>query len=1096
MRKRTLTLALLCICCGSVALNAANVKVTMNNVSKTMSLVSESTGEAVDAGTPSGMVYSFDVPAGKYELSGIAADGKTINGTIGITVAEKSEPQEFKIITCTVYATNDKNTWTVENGDYTLDVKVTSREGESQSITLGNSVTAGRHTFLAHNGNSYYVAMIPGKKRESEGYTTLYKSGTLTANVNVSGAIPKGENYTVSVPLAAEFRLNMKFSHFDDFTPVEPIAVENFEGVKKLTYYISQGQVYNFRSWIPGKLTRAGYFTMSADAAKRPALEFTESDYDHDPSAFNHDPKSNEGYETGGIFININERGHLLLEEGEKFKLHSMRTWEISDNSTNNYFMEPDFHYRVINLDGKPSSGVVEISSKPGSAWAELKAVGKGEAIVLVTYDALGVNYYTGAEKKPYMGGELWGAIWPENTAAFVVSVGCKESLAEPKMLLNEKYNMNTLRLAGNNVDAEHDVFYYLDNEEGANYSFKPSNVAEVTMAYPTIGERMVTYTGFGKEGVTLNADGSYTLLLRHGRQIVKLTDNSGNSVYQVITAKRCHREIINVSRPGSRIFQPGDQVKIQYSGLFHPANKIAGIYNMSAYVTYNGIPNGTSLILGAGQYTFASVASAQAVTIDIPADHNVEAGPQVIMNEGVIQVNGYGDPIGNHRNIDDVAGRSPNFTAVPHKTYFGTLPDVAIPLSAVRNFRIKTVCNIEGADIKLSFDGMTLAPDQDGYYSGTYGTYDIVAVKNGYRCFRASYQIGDDAEGLQTFEIAMTEADDAWDGKTKTKPEIVENVYQISKGSELAWLAANVNESGTAVRAKVVNDIDLGDFEWTPVGISGSKAFTGSFDGAGHIVKGLYVNNEKTQYQGLFGYVKGSSAERTSIRGVTVEGTVRAKAYAGGLAGYVAGDVDIDRCVSLVDVTGSGNNLGGIAGYSAVNTSIIKNCYNKGRITGAGNCGGIVGGHSSKGVKVENVFNLGEIVCQKNAGACVGSSYTKEGLKNVFAVSEYDRSDHHTLVTPEQMASGEIAYRLGEAFGQEIGKEKHPVIGGKTVLYDSKSGRYYNESDISSADELKTENAEPETYYNIEGIPSSKPYRGLNIVKMSDGSVRKLPVR
>ncbi len=63
----------------------------------------------------------------------------------------------------------------------------------------------------------------------------------------------------------------------------------------------------------------------------------------------------------------------------------------------------------------------------------------------------------------------------------------------------------------------------------------------------------------------------------------------------------------MNVNRPGSKIFQPGDQLAIQYSGLRHPANKLAGIYNMSAYVTYNGVPNGTSLILSANQYKFGS---------------------------------------------------------------------------------------------------------------------------------------------------------------------------------------------------------------------------------------------------------------------------------------------------------------------------------------------------------------------------------------------------------------------------------------------------------------------------------------------------------
>lgn len=1095
MNKKVLLSALMCMYGGCAAINAANVKVTMNAVSKTMTLVSATTGEAIDTGEPDGMIYSFDVPAGKYILSGFATDGKTLNGTIEMRVADTTELQEFKIITNTAYVTNDKNTWRVENGDYTFEVKVTSREGETQVITPGSSITAGRHTFLAFNGNSYYASFIPGASRKAEGYTTLYKSGTLTGNVNVSGVIPKGENYTVTVPEDAELQLNMKFAHFVDFTPVEPIEVTTEGGKRKLTYYLAQGQIYNYRTWIPGKLTRAGYFTMTADAAKRPVIEFSNDDYNMDPAAINHDPTANDGYETGGIFININERGHLSMSKGETFRLHSMRTWELTDNSTNNYFIEPDFHYTVIGLDGQPCDDLLEITSRPGSAWADIKAKGQGEAIVLVTYDAIGLNYYSNNEKKPYLGGEFWGAIWPENTAAFVVTVGTPGSAVKPNMTLNKNYNMNTLRLAGNNVDAEHDVFYYLDTEDGASYSFKPENVTEVTMAYPAIGERMATYTGFGHEGVTRNEDGSYTLLLRHGRQIVKLTDAAGNSVYQVLTAKECHREIINVKRPDSKIFQPGDEVKVQYSGLFHPANKIAGIYNMSAYVTYNGNPNGTSLILGSGQYTFGSAPSAQAVSINIPADHDVSTQPQIVMNEGVIQVNGYGDPIGNHRNIDDVAGRSPNFTAVPHKTYFGMIPDLVISLSETKEFSIKTVCNVDDADISISFNGKLLTPDAEGLYSGTYGLYEVTAAKKGYRCMRAVYNIDDNAEGIQIFDIALEEAPDAWDGQTKTEPEAVDGIYQVACGDELAWIADKVN-SGTAIKAEIVKEIDLGNYDWTPIGNSAAKAFTGTMKGNGHTVRGLYINNKTAQYLGLFGYAKGSESSPASISGIIVDGSVSAKSYAGGILGYANAYVYIDRCANLAEVSGTSNNVGGIAGYVSATTSRITNCYNKGDITGTGNCGGIAGGHASAGINVENVFNLGEINCPKNAGACVGSTYAKTGLSNAFAVKNYDKTDNHTLVTDDQMKSGEIAYRLGNAFGQLIGQDNHPVFGGKEVLYDENNDKYYNEGVDTGTENIDIDTATPTMYYNLEGIPSVTPYEGMNIIHFSDGSVRKLIIR
>ena len=101
----------------------------------------------------------------------------------------------------------------------------------------------------------------------------------------------------------------------------------------------------------------------------------------------------------------------------------------------------------------------------------------------------------------------------------------------------------------------------------------------------------------------------------------------------------------------------------------------------MSAYITYNGVPTGTELILGSNQYAFGGTPKAQCVKTTIP--DTWEPGTPFVLDDGVIQVTGFGDPIGNHRFIDKIAGRSPNFTAIAHKTYFGSIPDVKIEISA-----------------------------------------------------------------------------------------------------------------------------------------------------------------------------------------------------------------------------------------------------------------------------------------------------------------------------------------------------------------------------------------------------------------------------
>lgn len=841
-------------------------------------------------------------------------------------------------------------------------------------------------------------------------------------------------NYTVTIPTDACMEIGIKKTHFTDFTVIEPVATAETGDNKEITYNLSAGQVYSYRTWKEGGLTQAGYFTYAADETKRPALSFSESDYKaFDPKTVVHDVNHNQGYETGDIFVNINERGHLSLNVGDTFKAHAMRTWELTDNSVGNYFIEPDFHYTVIDLDGNPSDNVIEISQNPTSSWADIKAVGNGTAIVLVTYDAIGLNYYSGTTRTPYMGGEYWSAIWPENTAAYVVTVGGSAADIVPNMLINEEYNKETMKNAGKYVDAEHDVFYYLDTEDGAHYTFTPEGVADVTIAYPVIDGHATNYNGFGTDGVTKNEDGSYTLLLKEGRQIVRMTDTAGNAAYQVLTARPCHREITNASRPGSTIFQPGDQVKIQYSGLRHPANKLAGIYNMSAYVTYNGIPNGSSLIEGKGQYTFGSAASAQAVTVTIPADYDAEANPAIEMTEGVIQVNGFGDPIGNHRIIDPEAGRSPNFNAVAHKTYFGAIPDAVIPISAYRSFQIKAVSNTADTEITLSFNGKTLAADETtGLYTGTYGDYELVAKAPGHRCFRSTFTIDDTADGQQIFSVTMLPlTDGAWDGSTLTEPAISDDgIYCIATGAELAWFAAEVNK-GNKADARLTADIDLGDYDWTPAG-SSSKPFSGNFDGNGHTVSGLYINTPKASYKGLFGYVKGASDKHATIKNLTVNGFVSAKQYSAGVAGYIHQYSDIERCANLADVTGASTYIGGVAGYIGNATATVTDSYNAGDITGTTNCAGVVGAHVAN-ARIENVYNIGEITGTKVA-ACVGGTLSKTNVKNIYATKEYHITTNHTLVTDDQMASGEVAHRLGEAFGQTLGEHNYPVIGGENV--------------------------------------------------------------
>ena len=1052
MKKTLFTLLALALL--SSGARAETVKVTMNGTSPTMTLADKTTGEAVETGDPEGRTYTFSAAPGTYVLTAYAKDATTISGTIELQVnsgapeggESDADTQEFSVLTCTIAALNGG--WVMDE-DYTVTVDVVTREGQPVVQTLGWSTVEGRRTFLAFNGNSFYAAFIPNEAHQEEGYMTAYRSNTLTGGINVLETIHKGADYTLELPADAELFVGTKTAHYIPYNEVQPVSTVTEGDVKRVTYHLTDYQVYNYRTWREGQLTQGGYFTMRADPELRPQIGFTAADYEaFGPLTVKHDVAWNGGYETGDIFVNINERGHLRLDVGQTYDARALRSWQLTDTQTNNYFIEPDFHYTVVGLDGQPCEGVIEIDNADTTTdpWSTIKAVGKGTVLVLVTYDAIGLNYYESGktERHNYMGGQYWGAIWPENTAVYVVSVGEQEASLDANMVINEAYNEDTKKMAGKYVDAEHDVFYYLDTDEGYRYTFMPTGVSTVEMARPTIGERMATYTGFGDEGVTKNDDGSYTLLLKEGRQIVRLTDAEGRAAYQVLTAKTCHREIINASRPGSHIYQPGDHLKVQYTGLRHPANKMSGIYNMSAYVTYNGTPNGTSLILSPNQYTFGSAASAQAVTIDIPADYDVEQdGAELVMDDGVIQVNGYGDPIGNHRYTSRTSGRSPNFTAVAHKTYFGAIPEVRLQLQPVRYFTVRPVADVEGASFTIS---PAATDNGDGTFTATYGDYLLTASAPGYRCQRTAFTIADDAEGDQVVSVTMTPATlpATWDGQTLTEPQTDdEDIYQISTGAELAWFSQHVND-GQAYRSRAVltADIDLGDYDWTPIG--GAKkqtAYQGQFDGQGHTVSGLYIDRPSETHQALFGMLMGrpnmyndDDQNVATVSRVTVEGTVRCRQYAAGVVAYQDNYNTVDRCVNRATVVATEGFAGGVSAFHNEYTSTTSNSYNEATITTPTTGGGVVGRNFITS-RVTNVFSTGEVVCPKSAGACVGGGYTKEYVTNAFSTYAYDVTESNTLVTPEQMAGGEVAWLLGEAFGQRLGEDLHPVLDGPRVF-------------------------------------------------------------
>lgn len=943
----------------------------------------------------------------------------------------------------TAYATNSD--WTYGT-DYTINASAATREGTPVEVTLTESSTAGRMQFTIPTGATYTCWYVPSAAREAEGYVSALKSATVTsASNNASMAIPMGGEYSITVPTAAGLQLGIKLAHFRPFMAVEPIRSEVVGANTVYTYKLAVGQQYNYRTWMTGGLTQGGIFYYQSDATKRPTLVFTDADYQaKSPKFIDHDVKNNGGYNVADIYLNINPQGHLKLNSGDKFDLTAFRTWQIVESITNNYFIDPDFHYTVTSLTpGKSADDIITLSN-PNTGydtWSDLVAVGNGTALVTVTYDAIALNQYANnaTAKTAFVGGEYWSAIWPENTGVFVVTVGENTTGLTTNFLVNNAHtNPTAEKLAGDYIDADFDVFYYAKGTEGYAYTFTPQGASNVKVAYPTIGTNEATYTGFGAEGVTKNEDGSYTVLLKHGRQIVAVYDATGKAEYQVLNAKEVELTATNTTRPGATDFMLGENVEVKFNTLYHPAHKLAGIHNFSAVIDYANT-NGATVKATANQYMFASTDAAQKLTITLPMSG--EKGVPVKISGGALKITGFGDPVGNHRGTSRLYGRNANFTAVQHACAFGVLPEL--------------VFNVEVKEIPLTFmgvDGMSVivrdpsgnvvaANEQGSYTLGAYGTYRYEATAPGYGTARDNLVI--DSEKAYEVNVVLPKVtEQSWDGTTTKEPaKDANNVYQIGTGYELAWLAANSNGKSAVLTA----DIDLAGFQFSPIGIASASAFNGTFDGQGHAVYGLYINAAANT--GLFGYINAAT-----IKNLEVYGEVHGTASVAGIAGYVNGACTFENVANHADVyaTTAASYVAGIAGNVRAATTKITNAYNTGKISGTNFVAGIYNYFTSAAnATVTNVFNVGEIVgTQTGAIRALASATTSTGkITNAYAIKAYFNDTKTTIVTPAQMASGEIAVKLGEAFGQTLGEDAYPVLGEPKVYYDTVTKTYYNES-------------------------------------------------
>ena len=218
-------------------------------------------------------------------------------------------------------------------------------------------------------------------------------------------------------------------------------------------------------------------------------------------------------------------------------------------------------------------------------------------------------------------------------------------------------------------------------------------------------------------------------------------------------------------------------------------------------------------------------------------------------------------------------------------------------------------------------------------------------------------------------------------------------NPYIIEDVDDLQNMSANLS-----AHYVLGNDIDAGNTtNWNlgagfePVG-NATTPFNGTFNGAGYVISGLFIDRPTTDDVGLFGMVGTGQVSNVTLldadvtgdtrvgilagrsdghlRNISTYGKVAGVQTVGGLSGNNKGL--IDNCTSSSSVTATTYNSGGLLGY--ISAGEIKDCYATGQAWadgGIGRVGGLIG--YSVGGLISRCYSSGPVYGLTNFGGLVG---------------------------------------------------------------------------------------------------------------------------
>ena len=337
------------------------------------------------------------------------------------------------------------------------------------------------------------------------------------------------------------------------------------------------------------------------------------------------------------------------------------------------------------------------------------------------------------------------------------------------------------------------------------------------------------------------------------------------------------------------------------------------------------------------------------------------------------------------------------------------------------------------------------------------------------------------------------------------SEPPLVNGAYQLDSVDDLFWFAGLVNGTltdgttqNTSANAVLTADITINEgvldadgnlitgktfTQWTPIG-TGEKQYTGTFDGQGHTISGLYYSGSGNNDAGLFGRIDGGQVKNVKV----ADSYISSFTKAGGVCGYMnSGSISNCRYKGKIVANSSSAAAGGVCAVN--NTGTITNCFSTGSFAG-GSVGGVCGMNDIRGT-ITNCFSTGTVVAGTgtyNAGGVCGynyggritncywldTAYSGNGIGNGSGTVANVKSK-----SAEQFASGEVAWLLNSStngpWRQNLGEggDGFPTLdsGHKAVVKLTVDGEV---SYLNSGDKFEGEYGK--VYYDNKGERAEVP--------------------